>query len=341
MECRKKNISIPCVNCGKVIIRNPSKCKGKQLYCSVECHREWGRKNLHGETHPHWKGGITYKTRVCVYCGKEFKTKHSDGKFCCREHHNIWMHENLTGNASPHYKRTDTQCKQCGAVVKVTPARLKKTKSIFCSTICRDTWTHEHPGKEHPSFNSRYSDCIICGKEFKITKHWEKLGRIKYCSQECYWRDLEVGGTREYCIKWTPELRQRISLFWNNTCSICGEWQVGGEPAFHRHHVYYNKESCCIKNDLGIFTNLGITKNPHTFKIVGTPNKFALVCSSCHPKTSIKKNREYYARFLEEIINNKYRGSSYYTIQDMLDMGWILSSRNKWVTIQDTNNTVS
>lgn len=327
-ECIKKRVDLVCLVCGKSFTRTPSflgKGKNAGSFCSREC-MALHQSNTKGELASNWQGGITNKTRVCVYCGKEFQTLHSDGKFCCNDHKNKWMSENLIGRASPNYKRVDVPCKQCGAIVHVTPSRLKRTKSIYCSTTCRDSWGSEHPGKEHPAFNSRFVNCIICGKQFKLTPHWEKLGRTKYCSQECYWKDLPnligganhpnwIGGSKIYCEKWTIEFRRRIRLFFNNTCVECGTPQNG--KLLHCHHVYYDKKACCAKNEDGTFlSNLGIKDAPYSFEIRGDPNKFVALCDSCHARSNHKKNREYWARHYEEIVNLYYGGRSYLTKEE-------------------------
>jgi len=61
------------------------------------------------------------------------------------------------------------------------------------------------------------------------------------------------------------------------------------------------------------YSNLGIKGQSSTFEIDGDPNKFVALCDNCHKRTNGKKNREYWARHFEEIINNYYVGRSYFT----------------------------
>lgn len=63
-------------------------------------------------------------------------------------------------------------------------------------------------------------------------------------------------------------------------------------------------------------SNLGIKENPYDFEIIGDPNKFIVLCDKCHGKTSSKKNRSYWARLCEQIINTKYNGRSYFTTEE-------------------------
>jgi hypothetical protein len=69
------------------------------------------------------------------------------------------------------------------------------------------------------------------------------------------------------------------------------------------------------ENDIYL-SNLGIKDSPHTFEIIGDPNKFVALCDGCHSKTSIKKNRWRWARYYEEIINSYYDGKSYLTKEE-------------------------
>ena len=124
-----------------------------------------------------------------------------------------------------------------------------------------------------------------------------------------------TGGPKEYCEKWCPEFRRRIRAFFDHKCVECGTLQ--NEKLLHCHHVYYDKKACCSVNEDGkYFSNLGIKGQPFTFEIVGDPNKFILLCHNCHAKTSLKRNRPFWARHFEEIINNYYLGRSYFTKEE-------------------------
>jgi hypothetical protein len=325
--CRRNRKEIPCDNCGKVIIRHPSN-KSKHTFCSKECHILYNRKYPQiGEQSSHWMGGITYHKRICKYCNKEFLTKHPDGNFCCKEHLHKWRSENLVGKDSPTYNRTSIPCNQCGKEISVTPFRIKNNKGgIFCSINCKNEYQSLHTGKEHPDFKSKFVNCIVCNKEFRLTPHWEKLGRTRYCSQECYWKDMPnrfsgenspkwCGGNKVYCQKWNPDLLRRIRAFYNHTCVECGTPQNGTK--LHCHHVYYNKKACCEVSADGIYyANLNLKNHPFDFEIIGDPDKFVALCDHCHKVTSGLKHREYWARHFETIINGYYEGKSYLTKEE-------------------------
>ncbi|MEI6243394.1 MAG: hypothetical protein WCP39_08360 [Chlamydiota bacterium] len=124
-----------------------------------------------------------------------------------------------------------------------------------------------------------------------------------------------TGGSKVYCEKWNADFRRRIRAFFDNQCAECGTPQ--NEKLLHCHHVYYDKKACCSVNENGEYcSNLGIKDNPHPFEIIGDPNKFIALCHSCHAKSSAKKKREEWARYFEGIINNYYRGKSYFTKEE-------------------------
>ena len=171
-------------------------------------------------------------------------------------------------------------------------------------------------------------NCEECGKEFKIKKSHVagRRGQRNFCSTTCHgiWNSKHLigennpnwaGGPKDYCEKWTLEFRRRIRAFFDYKCVECGTPQT--EDLLHCHHVYYDKKACCSVNENGkYFSNLGIKGNLYSFEIIGDPNKFIALCDTCHKSTSGKKNREYWARHFEEIINIYYLGKSYFTKEE-------------------------
>lgn len=323
------------MECGKEFERQPSSFKNKNIsntFCSRKCQSLWNSKNRKGEKAANWKGGLTYKNRTCLYCGNTFLTKHFDGKFCSREHQGLWIKENLHGEKNPNFTSIKERCSYCGKEIFVTPSEIKKQKrGNFCSKECHYKWASENiRGEQSPSYCRKKFYCIICGKEFSLTKHWEKLGRTKYCSQECYWKDLPnliggekhpnwTGGPKEYCEKWNKEFRNRIRAFFDFTCVNCGTTQT--DKLLHCHHVYYDKKACCDRNANGNYTsNLGIKNSPFIFEIIGDPNKFITLCDSCHAKSSVKKRRSEWARYFEYLINHYYEGKSYFTKEEYTEL---------------------
>jgi len=198
---------------------------------------------------------------------------------------------------------------------------------IFCSAVCKGKWQSENAVGEKSSHwqgGGITKKCEVCGKEFNIGK--TRSDKTKFCSNICrgVWNSKNLvgknnpnwtGGPKDYCEKWSLEFRRRIRAFFNYECAECGTPQK--ENLLECHHVYYDKKACCsIFEDGKYFSNLGIKGNSNSFEIIGDPNKFVALCDSCHKKTSGKKNREYWARHFEEIINNYYLGRSYFTKEE-------------------------
>lgn len=95
-----------------------------------------------------------------------------------------------------------------------------------------------------------------------------------------------------YCPLWTKELRQRIRVFFNNECVICGKTKTENKQELSCHHISYDKMICC--ND--------------------KPVKFATLCRSCHTKTNHDRDR--WEAMLCRIIDEIYNGKSYYTKEE-------------------------
>jgi endogenous inhibitor of DNA gyrase (YacG/DUF329 family) len=198
---------------------------------------------------------------------------------------------------------------------------------LFCSMSCKGKWQSENAVGEkgaHWQGGGVPKKCEECGKEFSVEK--TRNDNARFCSFICkgVWMSKNLtgennsnwtGGPKDYCEKWSLEFRRRIRAFFDYKCEECGTPQ--NENLLHCHHVYYDKKACCSVNENGrYFSNLGIKDNPHSFEIIGDPNKFIALCDNCHKKTSGKKNREYWARHFEEIINNYYLGKSYFTKEE-------------------------
>lgn len=326
MKCRKKAREHDvCLECEKDLSGKKSK---SQKFCSADCLGIWRSKHITGDKTSNWNGGKIQ--RVCTHCGKEFyvfknKVESGEGKFCSRKC--SARHTAKKGSEHTLFSSIYGNCKHCEKPILIPPRKLNNKHGNFCSKECHYKWASENlRGENNPCFKSKIVTCIICGNMFKITPHWEKLGRTKYCSQECYWKDLPnliggnkhpnwCGGSKIYCEKWTAEFRNRIRMFFDYTCVECGTKQSG--RLFHCHHVYYNKKACCDVDDNGTYiSNLGIKYNAPDFNIVGDPNKFVLLCDSCHARSSSKKNRKFYARYFESMINMYYGGKSYFTQEE-------------------------
>jgi len=138
---------------------------------------------------------------------------------------------------------------------------------------------------------------------------------------------------KPYCNIYTIEFRMRQYEITGYRCLICGD--ILDIPECH--HVYWQKSSCCQNMDESgelFFTIYGqkffpsILPIPHVTKekeIEYGLNKFASLCESCHGMIRGKKNVKSlidYIRDIEDIINTKYGGRSYYTKEEFWGNGY-------------------
>ena len=84
------------------------------------------------------------------------------------------------------------------------------------------------------------------------------------------------------------------------------------------HHVYGEKRSCCEVIGEKNYTNLNLKNHPRTFEIVGTPDKFIVLCKSCHSKIWSRtfEKRAEWTRHIEKMINEVQGGKSFYTMEE-------------------------
>lgn len=90
-----------------------------------------------------------------------------------------------------------------------------------------------------------------------------------------------------YCPKFNDEFRERVRIFWQRKCGICGLTEEDNTHRLHVHHVNYKKMACCDN----------------------IPPLFIALCNSCHTRTN--HNREYWENNLTSYIQIWYDGDSY------------------------------
>ena len=321
-----------CAYCGKELVL--AEWEKNRKFCSTECKGKWQSENAVGESGAHWQGGNI--TKKCEECGKEFsfeKNRKGKARFCSQHCTGIWLAKHgklpkppvLTGANHPRWKGGNVikKCEECEKEFSVQ--RIREKSARFCSTTCAGIWRSKNvAGEKNPAWRRIPKICEECGKEFFVKTRRKETGR--FCSTTCHGRWMSknlsgenntnwTGGPKDYCEKWTLEFRRRIRAFFDYKCAECGTPQ--NEKLLHCHHVYYDKKACCSVNEDGkYFSNLGIKGNPYSFEIIGDPNKFIALCDNCHKSTSGKKNREFWARHFEKIINNYYLGKSYLTKEE-------------------------
>lgn len=116
-----------CAYCGKETTGN----KGhREKYCCPECfYKDKTKKN------------DEQRTKRCLWCGKEFKSKYKKQKYCCRQCVDEYQ-RTLVGELSPKFKQVELICEQCGKKFKIKQSKADKTR--FCSKECSNVWFAEY-----------------------------------------------------------------------------------------------------------------------------------------------------------------------------------------------------
>lgn len=234
-------------------------------------------------------------TIICKNCGKEFIPKHwrPNDK---REDHKVKYCSKECQNAGKR-KGIVKECEICGKEFTIRPCELRKRKGLYCSYECSNSLKR----------NRVWRTCEYCGKVFEVK---ESLDRAKFCSIDCKNKgqvyligDLYrgLGAPPVYCEKWTPELRERVRLFFGHRCVLCGKSQDenisknGMKMRLDCHHVNYRKDMCCDES---------------------VPKLLVALCRECHVKTN--KDREYWERYITELIMLQYGGKCFFTKEEYL-----------------------
>lgn len=270
---RRSKVTRTCKTCGKEFeVCKSIVSKGVGKYCSIKCRS----KAQEGEKSHNWKG---YNVkRKCEICGKEFITntsqiKRGGGKYCsiqCRS-------KAFTGENNPRWKRSKRICTICGKEF------YRNEGGKYCSYKCmgkaRELWV----GEKSPGWRGGKIKriCKYCGKEFYVINFTVKNSMGIFCSIECkgLWQSKNIVGDKSpawkggisfepYCPKFNKNLKERVRIFFNRKCILCGKSESELSYKLCVHHVDYNKNSCCNG-----------TRDP----------LFVPLCVPCHMKTS--KNR--------------------------------------------------
>lgn len=214
-------------------------------------------------------------------------------------------------------------CKQCGVVFYIKPFLLKRggNRGTFCSNECRYKWMSDNfKGDNNPNYDNRWD--YRKRQEFSQSR---KGSNNPFFNHKLY-NEVDIKG-KPYCFKFygNDGIRKRSLAFFGYTCVECGKTQkeslIDNKQSLSVHHVYYRKKSCCEESEKfehGIkrIGNKLFIKDLHSdvieHDIIGDVNKFVVLCSSCHGKTS-RGNRYKWILHYESKINNEYDGKSFLT----------------------------
>jgi hypothetical protein len=196
---------------------------------------------------------------------------------------------------------------------KQTETAIKKMAEKRKGWIPSNEW-REKQRKAHTSKKRSVETCKLMSQRVFTEEHRKRISianSLPYTKKKYCWKNRDVA--------------PRVRAFFNYICVLCGTPEL--KEKHTHHHVYYDKKACCFINNNGEYvSNLGLKNITTPFKIKGDPNKFILLCRSCHSKTNGKQpNREKWARYFEEMINGYYQGKSYLTTEEMKQYtGWYL-----------------
>jgi len=157
-------------------------------------------------------------------------------------------------------------------------------------------------GELSPSWKGGKIRCICqqCGEEFEAYFSTLKIGKGKFCSQECYasWLSESMKGENSifwkggisffpYCKKFNNEFKERVRDFFERICFLCGKTEVENNRKLDVHHVTYDKKICC-NNKISFFVPF---------------------CRCCHVMTN--GNRSFWENYLTDILLSEYGGQCF------------------------------
>ncbi len=222
------------------------------------------------------------------------------------------LSERLTGEKNPFWQGKGVvtkTCEACGKEYIVEKYREKTARA--CSKECAFKLKEVEPIK---------LTCKHCGKEFGRIPSQVKFFDPKYCSKECAWLgSLSAERYDNYCDLFDSVKPRALAFYKDNygdICPLCGEYLISDTGSVH--HVYGEKRSCCQVIGKKNYTNLNLKNQPRNFEIIGTPDKFIVLCRSCHskiwPRTFEKRSE--WTRHIEKMINVVQGGKSFYTMEE-------------------------
>jgi endogenous inhibitor of DNA gyrase (YacG/DUF329 family) len=226
--------------------------------------------------------------------------------------------EKRISKIKPRASRTKKTCTFCGKDLILVEWESDRK---FCSMECKGKWQAENAVGENSSHwqgGDVTKKCEICGKEFSVEKN--RMETAKVCSRECAALVLLSAERHdEYCdffdsVK--PRSRAFYKDFYGDICPLCQEFFVSSNGSVH--HVYWERKSCCQVIEEKNYTNLNLKNHPRTFEIMGTPDKFIVLCKKCHTNVWPKNfdKRAEWARHIEKLINEVQGGKSFYTMEE-------------------------
>lgn len=174
----------------------------------------------------------------CPTCSDVLETEHG-----LKIHHSKIHDESISG--------VRVECGWCGEETTKRPSQVGNNN--FCSLSCFREWDSKWKGEEwqgenHPQWKEEtVCECEWCENDFKTDSHALKMGRGRFCSQDCHheWRKEEwecangenhpnwKGGANDYGENWT-RIRKKVHER-DKKCLKCGE--EGSNTYLDVHHI--------------------------------------------------------------------------------------------------------
>lgn len=186
-----------CKHCHVAFYMKPSsKKKGRGVYCSKKCLKEYFAKGVCVD-------------RKCLVCGKVYRLPPSHAvknRFCSRACRGKWQSLNMKGDKNPNFNNRTriVLCAYCGAEVIKKMYRILSRKKLYCSTDC-----------------SRLSMTGVKKPEISGSKHGSWKGGI-------YPQHLAIRSSIEY-KRWRSMVFERDGY----ACVICKDSSGGNLNADH------------------------------------------------------------------------------------------------------------
>lgn len=177
----------------------------------------------------------------------------------------------------------NTRKKISQSISRKIPELSQKLKDAWSNPVSRMSRLEVMESYDYKSKISKSSKEMWSNPEFKKSMSGENS-------------PMWMGGVsfEPYCKKFNSDLKNRVRLFFNNRCILCGDSPTGYKLSVH--HVNYNKNTCCDD----------------------TKPVFATLCRKCHALTSTrnKEQRQSYEDTISKIITETYGGRCYLSVEE-------------------------
>jgi|WetSurMetagenome_2_1015567.scaffolds.fasta_scaffold106903_2 hypothetical protein len=258
---------------------------------------EWIRKQREKNENPEYIRKITEMAQKRAQDPEWIRKHNESSQKACKDPE--WIRKN-TEQREKMYQDPEWRRKHKEGIQKniQNPEWIRKNKEALQKLTQDPEWRRKN--KESTIRLAQDTEWLCKVVESKIGGFW--YGNVRY-----------YDGKKLYCPIWGPDLWNRIEVFWGGRSILSGVRINPNGRKLTKHHVYYNKKSCCIENDDGSYS---VEINGQIYPIIGDPNKFVLLTDNEHGMLTGHLNKVWYMRYFEWLINTKFNGKSYYTQEE-------------------------